>query len=118
MTADTSRRSSPLASRRRALIALALVATVAAFPTGRPHAASPRLDLRVDPNTAPAAVLEALPRVGPVMAATIIEARERRPFTDLDDFDRRVRGIGPVTREALRPYLRFEVAASSPSKDR
>ena len=62
--------------------------------------------LVVDANTAPRAVLEALPRVGPVLAGRIVAAREDEPFRSLDDLDRRVRGIGPVTIAALRPFLR------------
>lgn len=117
MTAEPPR-PSPLASRRRALIGLACLAIVGAWP--RPHrgVAGGPVVLRVDPNTAPAAVLEALPRIGPAMAGHIIAARDARPFADLDDFDRRVRGIGPVTREALRPHLRLDGGSSPPTKDR
>lgn len=114
MAAEIPRRPSPLASRRWALSALALVATAAAIPAGGRPAPVPAT-LQVDPNTAPAAVLEALPRIGPVIAARIIEAR---PFADLDDLDRRVRGIGPATREGLRPHLRFDGPSASPTKDR
>ncbi len=114
MTAESPPRPSPLASRRRALIVLALIATVAAIPArGRP--APPPRSLRVNPSTAPAAVLEALPRIGPVLAARIVE---ERPFVNLDDLDNRVRGIGPVTREGLRPYLRFDGPSAPPTKDR
>src|SRR5258708_39272281 len=57
----------------------------------------PALPLRVDVNTAPPGVLEALPRIGPALAGRIIEAREERLFVSADDLDRRVRGIGPAT---------------------
>jgi DNA uptake protein ComE-like DNA-binding protein len=118
MAAETARGPSPLASRRRALIGLALVAIVGAVPRAGTERAAATVVLRVDPNTAPSAVLEALPRVGPATAAKIIAAREDRPFGDLDDLDRRVRGIGPVTRDALAPYLRFDGGSSPPSKER
>jgi hypothetical protein len=118
MTAETAQRPSPLASRRRALIGLACLAILGAIPWRGPAFAAKPVRLRLDPNTAPTASLEALPRIGPAMAARIVEARKDRPFVDLDEFDRRVRGIGPVTREALRPFLRFEGGSSPPTKDR
>ena len=105
---EHGRDPSPTAGRRRALIGLAIAATLAAIPTARPSAATVPVVLRVDPTTAPEGVLEALPRIGPAMARKILAAREDHPFADLDDFDRRVPGIGPVTREALRPHLRFD----------
>jgi competence protein ComEA len=62
--------------------------------------------LVVDPNTAPPAVLAALPRLGPSLVHRIVAARDESPFQSLDDLDARVRGIGPTTVTALRPYLR------------
>jgi competence protein ComEA len=118
MTAETARRPSPIASRRLALIALAAIAATAALPTSRPHAPTESIALRIDPNTAPAPVLEALPRIGPVMAGRLVAAREIRPFADLDDLDRRVPGVGPVTRDALRPFFRFESDTEAQPKDR
>ncbi len=64
--------------------------------------------LIVDPNTAPPAVLNALPKLGPAMIRRIVAAREEAPFRSLDDLDARVRGIGPATIVALRPHLRIE----------
>jgi len=63
--------------------------------------------LVVDPNTAPSAVLAALPRLGPATVGRIVEARRQAPFRSLEDLDRRVPRIGPATVEALRPFLRF-----------
>ncbi len=62
--------------------------------------------LRVDPNRDDARRLEALPGVGPRMAARILAARSARPFTGPDDL-LRVRGIGPRTLARMRPYLVF-----------
>lgn len=62
--------------------------------------------LRVDPNRDDARGLEALPGVGPRMAARILAARTVRPFTGPDDL-LRVRGIGPRTLARMRPYLIF-----------
>lgn len=59
-------------------------------------------DGRVNVNTADAATLETLPRVGPSMAARIIEWREANGrFTSVDDL-LAVSGIGEKTLEGLR----------------
>ncbi|HEY2158057.1 MAG TPA: helix-hairpin-helix domain-containing protein, partial [Isosphaeraceae bacterium] len=99
----------------QALIGLALVAIVGAVPSSHSEVAPEPVVLRIDPNTAPLAVLETLPRIGPMMGGRIVEAR---PFADLDDLDRRVRGIGPATRSALAPHLRFDSERSPASRDR
>ena len=60
----------------------------------------------VDVNAATVAALEALPGVGPARAAAIVEEREAAgPFASVDDLAR-VRGIGPATVDALRPFVR------------
>lgn len=61
--------------------------------------------LVVDPNTAPAGVLAALPTIGPARLAAWENARRERPFASVDELDKRVRGIGPARLAALRPYL-------------
>jgi competence protein ComEA len=65
----------------------------------------PDAGLVVDLNRDPAAVISTLPRIGPVLVGRIIAARERGPFAALDDFDRRVHGIGPATIAAIRPFV-------------
>lgn len=46
-----------------------------------------------------------LPEIGEAMARRIVADREERgPFRSVDDV-RRVRGIGPLTMEKIRPYL-------------
>jgi competence protein ComEA len=69
--------------------------------------------LEVDANSAPPAVLGALPGIGPVLAGRIVEARETLPFRTLGDLDRRVKGIGPAKVVALQPFLRFGPARAS-----
>jgi len=64
--------------------------------------------LVVNLNTAPPAVLAALPRLGPSLVNRIVTARERAPFRSLDDLDARVQGIGPATIVALKPFLRID----------
>jgi competence ComEA-like helix-hairpin-helix protein len=58
-------------------------------------------------NTATAAELEALPRIGPVLAEAIVATRMIKPFTSVDDL-RRVRGIGAKTLESLRPFVKVD----------
>lgn len=59
----------------------------------------------VNVNTASAAEMQnALPGIGPTLAARIVEARQERPFTSADDLDR-VYGIGKATVEKIRPYV-------------
>ena len=93
--------------RLQAVVVLIAAAAVAAFRPRATTAVPPAPVLRVDANTAPLYVLEALPQVGPVLAGAIDEARREAPFRSIDDFDRRVRGIGPSKRAALEPFLTF-----------
>jgi competence ComEA-like helix-hairpin-helix protein len=81
-----------------------------AQPSRRPAAPkAPSAAQRVDINRATEEELRALPGIGAVLAARIVEARERDgPFASLDDL-RRVRGLGQAkldrltTAIALRP---------------
>lgn len=68
----------------------------AAAPVGY-RATGGRLHL----NRATQAELEALPKVGPTLAARIVAGR---PYRSVDDLDR-VKGIGPATLAKLRPYV-------------
>lgn len=66
----------------------------------------------VDINRASVAALQALPGVGPARAQAIVTLREQEgPFASIEGLSR-VRGIGPKTVEALRPFV--EVRAPSP----
>lgn len=61
---------------------------------------------QVDINRADWPELVQLPEIGEALAKRIVESRdERGDFLDHNDL-RRVRGIGPKTLEAIRPYLR------------
>lgn len=71
-------------------------------------APAPLPPLIVDPNTAPAQVLMALPRLGPSLVGRIVAARAQAPFRSIDDLEARVRGLGPATIKALRPHLRID----------
>ena len=59
---------------------------------------------KVNINTATAAELEKLPRIGPVLAEAIVATRKQKEFASVEDL-RRVRGIGAKTLEALRPFV-------------
>ena len=90
-----------------ALAAALLAAAVAARLAGRGSApAAVRLERwLVDVNTAPAAEIEALPGVGTVLAARIVEERAGGSFDSVDDLAR-VPGVGRTTIERLRSFVR------------
>lgn len=71
--------------------------------------------LIVDVNTVPGPVLEALPRLGPAIVRRIVAEREKRPFQSLEEFDARVRGVGPSTVAALIPHVRFDTGENPTS---
>ncbi|MGM0385116.1 MAG: helix-hairpin-helix domain-containing protein [Actinomycetota bacterium] len=58
----------------------------------------------VNVNTASAAELEELPGVGPALAGRIIERRESRPFSSVEDLID-VPGIGPAILEKIRALV-------------
>lgn len=59
----------------------------------------------VNVNTATVAEIQLLPRIGPSVAAKVVEHREKNGnFKTLDDL-MLVRGIGESTFEQLKPYL-------------
>lgn len=59
----------------------------------------------VDVNGAAWPELAQLPSIGPTLARRIVESRETDgPFLGHDDL-RRVKGIGPKTLDAIRPFL-------------
>lgn len=71
-------------------------------------AVSGRPQFRLDPSTAEPALLEVLPGLGPAKVGAIEAERQKASFASLDDLQRRVKGIGPVSAGRLRPYLRFQ----------
>lgn len=101
--------SAPPPAARIAGASLLLIASIAgvAMSYGRgpiePASAPTEIVVRlIDLNSAPPAELELLPRIGPALAARIVEDRQARgPYRSLEDLDR-VRGIGPLTIEKLR----------------
>ncbi|HEX4131340.1 MAG TPA: helix-hairpin-helix domain-containing protein [Pirellulales bacterium] len=70
----------------------------------------------VDLNRADWPELAQLPGVGETLARRIVEARDKHgPWTTVDEL-RQVKGMGPKTLEALRPYVTVEPpGAAEPS---
>lgn len=85
------------------LIAIFMLALVASTTI---VAAAPADDgAVVNVNTATAAELQYLPRVGPALAGRILEFRDANgPFKTVDELVA-VRGIGEKSLELLRPYV-------------
>jgi DNA uptake protein ComE-like DNA-binding protein len=72
----------------------------------------------LDPNQAPSAALEVLPRIGTTRAAAIVSGR---PYCEAAEVQR-VRGIGPVTWAGIRGSLEVrelpkECKAEAPRSD-
>lgn len=66
---------------------------------------APSPDAPLALNTASAAELERLPRIGPALAGRIVAYREAHGgFRSVEDLQR-VRGIGPKTMQHLRPLV-------------
>ncbi len=65
------------------------------------------LGLPIDPNRADPESLEALPGIGPAIAAAWVRTRQEAPFCAADDLDR-VPGIGPKRVRGLGSWLAFD----------
>jgi competence protein ComEA len=89
-----------------------VVATLPATPDeaerpARRSRAGPPAPHSVSINTASVAELDRLPRIGPALAARIVEHRARHgPFARVEDLEA-VRGIGPRMLEQILPYARL-----------
>ena len=68
-------------------------------------------ELKVDINVASIQELQRLPRIGPVLAAAIVDARAAKPFSTIEELNR-VRGIGTKTLDGLRPFVVVQPAES------
>jgi DNA uptake protein ComE-like DNA-binding protein len=105
------------------IVVLAIRLSMQRMTVGEPEAQGPaadRLADRIDPNTASAAELAAIPRLGEGHAAAIIEFRERYvrehpghfAFVRPSDLEQ-VRGIGAATAEMMQGYLIFPQGAAT-----
>jgi hypothetical protein len=72
--------------------------------------------LGIDPNTADASALEALPGVGASRAEAIVAGRADGAYRSLADLDR-IPGIGPVTLRRAAPWLAFAAAPRASELD-
>jgi competence protein ComEA len=73
-----------------------------------PRIPPPAPSFPIDVDRATAKDLEALPRVGPALAARIVTERDAHgPFGSVEALDQRVKGIGPAMANALRPLVTF-----------
>ncbi|HEV3164199.1 MAG TPA: helix-hairpin-helix domain-containing protein [Isosphaeraceae bacterium] len=93
--------------------ALCALGLIALEPVSSPKPPEPLPELRIDPNTAPEAILTILPRAGASLVGKVVEARKAGPFRSLRDLERRVKGVGPRTIERWRPYLSLEDDSST-----
>ncbi|WP_221088120.1 ComEA family DNA-binding protein [Deinococcus aquaedulcis] len=88
---------------------VALPAPAATAPSREPPtypataSVQPLISGRLNLNTATTEQLEALPRVGPAVAARIVAGRPYRSLADLD----RVKGIGPSALQTLQGLVTF-----------
>jgi competence protein ComEA len=94
-----------------ALLLVLATAALAAAADGTPAGV-------VNINTATAEQLQLLPRVGPALAARIIDFREANgAFRSVDEIVA-VKGIGEAALERLRPYLATNGATTLSAKVR
>ena len=77
------------------------------------------LDYKIDLNSATWVEWSQLPGIGPVLAKRIVDDREQNgPFRNIDDLDR-VKGIGPIKIESIRPFIRTDslIGPTEPGSD-
>jgi competence protein ComEA len=86
------------------LLAGALVVTALGRRAPTTASAAPIATVRIALNEASEAEIALLPEIGERTAAAIVADRATNgPFTSVDDL-KRIRGIGPATVEAIRPF--------------
>jgi competence protein ComEA len=97
---------SAFASKQRPSLQETEAAPAAVDPGGRKPLNRKDVQLTdpIDVNQATLTDLQRLPGVGPKRAQQIINERQKRPFTSVEEL-RRVPGIGPKTLEKLRPCI-------------
>ena len=108
---ENSRSSQPAMNRAMGLSGVIIGVVILLYMPGD-QSRTREIHLKIDPNTAPSPVLDALPGLGQTRVNAIIQARQERPYSSIDDLDRRIRGIGPATIRMLRPHL--QIGESTP----
>ena len=82
-----------------------VVTVIAGSSGGNPPGGADPSSVPLDVNTADETSLQALPGIGPALAAAIVEHRRRAgPFATVDELVE-VSGIGPVKLEQVRPMV-------------
>ena len=87
------------------------VVEIAMKPSAVPKTATSKvasLKEPIDINRAGLPELQKLPGIGPKLSQRIVDEREKRAFSSVDDL-RRVPGIGPKTLEKIKPYVAVSV---------
>lgn len=84
-----------------------LVAREADTGSTPPQLATRKLDVGINPSTAPAEDLELLPGIGPQLASRIIQYRSEHGAYESPADLLRVQGIGLRTLARITPYLSF-----------
>ena len=91
--------------KRRFLSSILFLGLLATSLSARPAAAAVEGKRVVNINTADAAKLSFLPRVGPAVAERIVQYRkDNGPFKSVEDL-MHVRGIGEKTYDLIKPYI-------------
>ena len=85
----------------RSLLIVALAAALASQVLAAPAVDGPKVNI----NTASAADLQFLPRVGPAIAQRIVEFREANGAFKAAEELMRVKGIGEKTFALIKPYV-------------
>jgi competence protein ComEA len=83
------------------LVLVMVLGLVSSFATEEKAAA------KINVNTATIEALDTLPGIGPVIASRIVEARKEGKFTNLEDFQKRVKGIGEKKAAILKDLITF-----------
>ena len=112
---------SPTIARSTRLLVCLVIVTASGLGFARtlwaPTISDPVPPARIDLNTAGVHELDLLPRIGPALAARIVEDRAAHgPFESIESL-RRVRGIGPKTVEGLRSAAEVSHAAAGGNTD-
>jgi competence protein ComEA len=106
-SARAARASRPTRRSRAAATGTGNSSSDSPVPTPNTRNGTPAAPLSINVNSATAKELERLPRVGPALAARIVQWREEHgPFRSIEDL-RHVRGIGPATAAKLLPAVTF-----------
>lgn len=102
---DAVNLAAPLQNHQHVHVPARSSASKAGVPATPKAATTPSAIPVININTADAATLEMLPKIGPAMAQRIVEYRQAHgPFQTIADIQK-VTGIGPSVFAAIEPYI-------------